>query len=153
MIQYAYAYLFEHEGDEVFLDFPRIPSIIASLSKSEFEAMSAANVQAFAHDAVVSALQGFITTRDDIPEVDDARLIQADGFVRLSTQEAMKLELFKLYQANCNSLAEFARRLGKPETPVRRLLDLRHASRTQEIEGAIGLMGKQLVHSWDLEVV
>ncbi len=151
MSRYAYAFHYERDGDEVLIRFGRFPEIISAIARTALKGMSDDEIESHAHDAVVTALQGIILTRGDVPAADDPARRSADGFVRLSVGESMKLELFKLYKANCTSIADFARRIGKPETAARRLLDLTHRSRSSEIERAIEAFGKRLVHDWALE--
>jgi|GEM_PF-3587938 len=151
MIRYVYAFRCVREEGEVFFRFRRFPEIVSAVRATIFAKMTEEAVEAYAHDAVIAALQGIIATREDIPESDDSRRLAADGFVQLSVREAMKLELYRLYRENCKTVAEFARRLSKPETAARRLLNLRHHSRSAEIEEAVEAFGKRLVHDWGLE--
>lgn len=150
MCIYVYGYDLVREGGEVFLRFPRFPEVISALGEEEFTRMTAEEVRAFAHDAVVTTLEGAIACREDVPGGDDPSVMAADGFVYLDVRESMKLELYKVYKANCASIAEFAQRLDKPETAARRLLDLRHPSKSSEIEKALAVFRKRLVHDWRL---
>ncbi len=152
MCRYIFAYdLEEEEGGEVFLKFSSFPEIISSVGKDDISSENMGDVEEHAHDAVIAALQAIIVMREDVPRCDDPNVIRADGFVRLSVGESMKLELAKIYRSNCKSVAELARILGKSETAARRLLDLRHRSTSREIENAIRAFGKRLVHDWSLE--
>jgi antitoxin HicB len=151
MFRYVYGFRCAREDGEVFFRFRRFPEIISAVGAGAFGKMNDETIEVHAHDAVIAALQSIIALHEEIPESDDPRRFAADGFVQLSVREAMKLELYRLYRANCKSVAEFARRLGKPETAARRLLDLRHHSRSAEIEAAVEAFGKQLVHDWGLE--
>jgi hypothetical protein len=151
MCRYVYALHLDSEDGEIFFRFSGFPEIISAVERKTFDAMSDQEVLDYAHDAIITALQAIVATRDEIPKTDDPRLVVADKFVCLSVREAMKLELYKLYRANCKSVAEFARFLDKPETAVRRLLDLRHSSHSSELEKAINAFGKRLVHDWSLE--
>lgn len=151
MCRYTYAYFLEIEDGEAFFRFPRLREIISSVPEKDFRSMSWQSRGAFAHDAVITALRSIISTRDEIPTEDDPGIVRADGFVHLSVREAMKLELYKLYRANCGSVPQFAKMLSKSETAARRLIDLSHRSRPKEIEDAIGVFGKRLVHHWSLE--
>lgn len=153
MAEYVYGFRFVLEEGEVFFCFPKIGEIISALPQDELERMDGAAIYDHAHDAVVAALQARVTARESLPDVDDYRRARADGFVRLSPTEAMKLELYKLYADNCQSVADFARQFGKAETLVRRLLDLRHRSKVTEIEAAVRFFGKQFLHRWDVEPI
>lgn len=151
MFRYVYGFRYVHEDGEVFFRFRRFPEIVSSVTAGTFRKMTETAIAAYAHDAVLAALQAIIALRGDVPTSDNGSRLPADGFVSLSVRESMKLELYRVYRENCKSVAEFARRLGKPETAARRLLDLRHHSRSAEIERAIEAFGKRLVHNWGLE--
>ena len=153
MCKYVYALRLDEEDDEVFFLFPRFREIVSSVRLSDFEAMSADGVIEHAHDAVITALQTRIAARHDIPKENNPSLAKATSVVRLSVRESMKLELYKVYREHCKSVADFARRLNMAETAARRLLDLRHGSRTTEIERAVAAFGKRLGHDWNLEPV
>ncbi|HXZ02936.1 MAG TPA: hypothetical protein VEI03_23310 [Stellaceae bacterium] len=152
MSRYVYAFRLEHEGDDVFFRFPTLPEIISAVPKKAFDEMSSDVVARHAHDAVITALQAHIATREEIPAGDDPKL-RADGFVILSVREGMKLELYKVFRVNCRTVAEFAREIGKPETAARRLLELHHQSRSHEIEKAVEAFGKRLTATWSVETV
>ena len=151
MCRYIYGFHCEADGDEVFFHFFRFPEIISGVDQEVFPSMSEDEIDSHARDAVITALQAIIAAREDVPVGDDPGVVRASGFVHLPVRESMKLELYKLYKTNCDSIAEFARLLDKPETAARRLLDLRHRSRPNEIEKAIVAFGKRLTHDWSLE--
>jgi hypothetical protein len=108
-------------------------------------------IQSFATDAVLTALQACIAGRIEVPDGDNPDLIRADGFVFVPVVPCMKLELFRIYRENFRSLSDFARQTGKMDTAVRRLFDLRHPSRATEIEATLAQLGKQLVHAWAIQ--
>ena len=151
MCRYVYGFNLRPEDGESFFRFPRFPGIISAIDLDTFRAMREDEIENHAHDAIITALQAIITVREDVPAADDPAVVHADGFVHLSVSESMKMELFKIYKTNCKSVAEFARLLGKSETATHRLLDLRHGSRPREIEKAVDVLGKRLVHDRSLE--
>lgn len=151
MTQYVYAFHIVPEGDEVGFRFPKIERIVSYLPTADVQSMSSEELGAFVSGAVREALQLSISLLEEIPVPDDPSVVKADGFVYLSPQEAMKLELYRLYKENCSSVADFARQVARQETAARRLLDLRHRSWPQEVEAAIGRFGKRLAHSWATE--
>ena len=111
-------------------------------------------IQHYATDAVLTALQTRIAGRKDIPSDDNQSFILgADGFVNLSIQQSLKIELFKVFKDSCKSVVEFSRKSGKRETAVRRLLDLQHQSWVAEIEAAMASMGKSVRPTWHIEAV
>jgi len=149
---YAYAFRCEPRNGETFFKFSKFPEIISSLSTSTFRKLGFDERIEHATDAVLVALQLKIASRTEVPSGDRPALLKAGLYVALAVPQAMKLELFRVYlSSGCRSISEFARALDKGETLVRRLLDLRHPSQPKEIEEALGLMGKRLIHSWDLE--
>ena len=148
MKRYVYAYDFEERSGEIFINFRRFPEIISALSKEKFDLMSDIDRQLFAEDAVLTALQAIISTRDAVPATDNPDTVSASGFVCLSPLHAMKLQLFKIFVENCDSVSEFARQIEKQDTAARRLLKLRHRSAVDEIEEALAKFGITLVHAW-----
>lgn len=150
-IRYVYAFHCERQGDEVFFRFPRFPEIISAVPFEFFESWDQVARQSHADDAVITALQTIILTRDTIPPVDDSRLVTAAGFVHLSPVQCMKLQLARVFAENCSSVAEFARTIDKQDTGARRLLNLRHRSTPDEIEQALAVFRKRLVHQWEVE--
>jgi hypothetical protein len=152
MSRYVYAFRLKSKGDEIFFQFPKLPDILSAIPKDTYSKMNASDIQNFALDAVIMALQTRIASKGEIPDGDAPNLIRADGFVNLSVQQSMKLELFKVYRENCRSVSEFARQIGKKETSVRRMLDLKHPSWAKEIETTMEILGKRLVHNWDIEL-
>lgn len=153
MEQYIYAYDLERRDGEVFFVFRAFPEIISAVDEREFNAWTHEEERAHVEDAIVTALQAMIGSRSRIPGGDDPNVVSARGFVHLSPQQAMKLQLFTVYAANCQSISEFARRIGKQDTAARRLLNLRHRSTTAEIVEALARFGIQLRHVWGTEQV
>lgn len=153
MDRYVYAYHREVGVGKIFFRFPKLLDITSFIPKAADKTMTENDLHYHVTDAVVTALQGYIAGRMEIPSGDDPGLVRADGFVVLSVQQAMKLELYKVYRENCRSIPDLAKQIGKHETAVRRLLNLRHPSLATEIEGAIEFFGKRLIHCWDTETI
>ena len=151
MERYIYAYDLERKDGEVFFVFRAFPEIISAVNEEEFNAWNRDEERAHAEDAVVTALQAVIGSRSKLPASDDPDVVSARGFVHLLPQQAMKLQLFTVYTANCRSISDMARRIGKQDTAARRLLNLRHRSTTDEIVEALARFGIQLRHGWGTE--
>lgn len=151
MTRYIYAFNIEEIEGEIFFRIPRFPEIISNMTIDDFKKTSGSSVRKHISDALVTALQARIAERLAIPEGDNPNLLKADGFCVLSVRQAVKIVFYLVYRENCKSVSELARRLGKHETAVRRMLDLRHPSVTSEIEKALDLFGKRLVHNWSIE--
>ena len=153
MHQYVYAFLLERRDDEVFFVFPRFPEIVSAVPAEVFDVWDGDMKLSHAEDAVITALQSIVLTRDVIPEPDDRRDRKAAGFVWLSTLQAMKLELARVFADTSCSVADFARKIDKHDTAARRLLNLRHRSATDEIEEALAVFGRRLDSQWDTELI
>lgn len=151
MERYVYAYNLERDEGEVFFIFRAFPEIISAVSEEEFDSWNAEDRHAHAEDAVMTALQAIMTSRGILPPSDNPDVLSAEGFVHLEPQPAMKLQLFTVYSANCQSISEFARRIGKQDTTARRLLNLRHRSTTDEIVEALAKFNIRLRHGWGTE--
>jgi hypothetical protein len=151
MTRYVYGFALKPDSAAVMLELPALPEIHERLSRAQLAGMDDVAIHAYILEVVLGALQSRLSRRRDIPQPDDPVLTHADGFIELTVQQAMKLELYKLYRHNSPSISDFSRRVGKNETSVRRLLNLRHQSWATEIESAIEACGKRLVHDWRLE--
>jgi antitoxin HicB len=150
---YTFAWSPVAEDGEVFFAFRSFPEIIAAIPGEQYSAMSDAEISDYTHSALITALKARISTREPLPHTDNESTAAAAGFVRLSVTEAMKLELYKVYLDNCESVADMARKMDKSPTLVRRLLDLTHPSKVEEIDAALAFFNKRLRHSWDLVAV
>ncbi|HVY13270.1 MAG TPA: hypothetical protein VHB73_06885 [Alphaproteobacteria bacterium] len=142
--RYIYACDFEEKGDDIFLRFRKFPDAVFSIRREKFEAMDAPARNSSAYEAVITALQAHVDLRENVPPGDDPEARRADIFVYLPVVPCMKLELARLYMANCESVAVFARQVRMHEQAAHRLLDLRHRSRTHLIQEAIGTFGGTL---------
>ena len=89
-----------------------------------------------AMDALETAIQGRMSDREDIPAPSKGRTC-----VALSTQAAIKVLLYKRMLAKGVSKAKLARDLHIHRPQVDRMLDLRHPSRLDQIDAAMGQLG------------
>jgi antitoxin HicB len=95
-----------------------------------------------APDAIETAFMCYIDLRRDIPM---PRATGSKGpFVTLPALTEAKLALYTAMRTANMSKAELARRLDGHMPQVDRLLDLRHASRLDQMEAAFRALGKQL---------
>ena len=151
MNQYRYSFRCQTIRGETFFRFPKFPEIFSSLPTAKFRSLNQDKRIEHAADAVLTALQTRMAARHDVPKGDHVNGRKGD-FVALSVPQAMKIELYRAYRdTGASSVADFARRLKKSETLVRRLFDLRHSSLAKEIEDVITALDMRLVHSWSLE--
>jgi hypothetical protein len=154
LTRYVYAFFVESDGSSAQIHFPKLPEIFASVPPHKNyrdKESSSSDIQECAGDALLTGLQARIVAKLDIPAPDNQDLKAADGFIMLTVQQSMKLELFKLYKENCRSVLELARKINKQETAARRLLNLRHPSQPLEVEAAVEVFGKRIVHCWNIE--
>jgi antitoxin HicB len=93
-----------------------------------------------APDAIESALMCYIDLRREIP-IPRAR---KGPFVTLPALTEAKLGLYTAMRDARIGKAELARRLSCHLPQVDRLIDLRHASRLDQLEAAFRALGKQL---------
>jgi antitoxin HicB len=94
-----------------------------------------------APDAIETVLMGYIELRRDIPK---PRPGGRGPFVTLPALTEAKLALYTAMRAAKVGKAELARRLNCHLPQVDRLLDLRHASRLDQLEAAFRVLGKRL---------
>jgi len=92
-------------------------------------------------DALETALMGYIEDRRDIPPADAT---QRGSFVVLPALTEAKLALYQTMRASRVGKAELGRRLNWHLPQVDRLLDLRHASRLDQLEAAFRALGRRL---------
>ena len=94
-----------------------------------------------APDAIESALMCYIDFRRDIPM---PRAGAKGPFATLPALTEAKLALYTAMRTAKVSKSELSRRLSCHLPQVDRLLDLRHASRLDQLEAAFRALGKQL---------
>lgn len=94
-------------------------------------------------DALETALMGYIGEKRPIPR--PSRIRRKKRAVQLPALSGAKLELYEAMRAGKVRKAELARRLNVHMPQVDRLLDLRHASRLDQIEAALIAVGKRLL--------
>jgi antitoxin HicB len=117
----------------------RIPDVPGAITYGETEA------EALAHavGALETALIGIMGKRGDIPA--PSKPTKGQRVVTLPPSSAAKVALYQAMRAGGIRKTELARRLGAHLAQIDRLLDLRHASRLEQIDAALRAVGKQLV--------
>ena len=124
----------EREGRRVLASFPDVPGVHTFGSNRE-------NALTRAVDALETMFMGIISDREEIPQPSPAR---GRVFVELPALTEAKLMLYRSMRRLGVGKAELARRLGWHMPQVDRLLDLRHASRLDQLELAFRVLGRQL---------
>ena len=115
--------------------FPDVPGAITE-GDDEQEAL------ARALDALETMFIGLIVDKKDIPQ---ATPRQGGPSISLPALSAAKISLYRAMRSAGVGKAELARRLNCHLPQIDRLLDLRHASRMDQIEAALRAVGKTLV--------
>ena len=93
-------------------------------------------------DALETTLSFYVEARKPLPVASKAK--RGQHTVRPSALDGAKLGVYQAITEQGVKKAELARRLGWHMPQVDRLLDLRHASRLDQIEAAARVLGKRL---------
>jgi antitoxin HicB len=124
-------------GDDpsiVIVTFPDVPEAI-----TEGHGLTEALINA--EDALAVALLSYPLRGKPVPEA----VLDHGTRVTVAPDVAAKLALLEAFQSSGMTKSDFARRLGKDEKEVRRLLDPMHASKLPALVVALGALGKRLV--------
>ena len=122
-------------NETVLVSFPDIPEA-HTFGEDDEEAL----VRAV--DALESALMMYIEERKDIPRL--SRISRRGKWVVLPALTEAKVSLYQAMRQAGVRKAELARRLHCHMPQVDRLLDLRHASRLDQLEAAFSALDKKL---------
>ena len=120
------------DNDTVLVTAPDFPELTA-FGEDEEDALW------HAVDALEEAIAARMQTREDVPEPSRGR-----RRVALPTQTVLKVLLYQAMRRKRVRKAELARRLHWHAPQVDRLLDLRHASRLDQIDAAANALGLDL---------
>lgn len=120
------------DNDTVLVSAPDFPEL-TTFGEDEEDALW------HAVDALEEAIAARMQTREDVPEPSRGR-----RRVALPTQTALKVLLYQAMRRKRVRKAELARRLHWHAPQVDRLLDLRHASRLDQIDAAANALGLEL---------
>jgi antitoxin HicB len=121
-------------NDTILAEVPDVPGAV-TFGEDREEALLRAP------DAIETALMGYIDLRREIPA---PRAGGRGPFVTLPALTEAKLALYTAMRTAGVSKSELARRMNCHMPQVDRLLDLRHASRLDQLEAAFHALGKQL---------
>ena len=134
-MQFVYPYtVYQSEDGAWQVRFPDVPEALTE-GESEDEA------HALAQDAVLAALGALVKMKRDIPPPSEA-----DGrpVVIVPMLQSAKLALYLAMREQGLNKVTLARKLGKQENEVRRMLDLDHETKVASLENALWLLGKQI---------
>ena len=121
-------------NDTILVEVPDVPGAVTFGADRE-EALLRAP------DAIETILIGYVADRRDIPMPHAG---SKGPFVTLPALTEAKLALYSAMRTARVSKAELSRRLNWHLPQVDRLLDLRHASRLDQLEAAFRALGKRL---------
>jgi antitoxin HicB len=138
MKAYTYRALFE-PGDRrgnVVVTFPDVPEVV-SQGRGKIDA------QASAEEALGLALLSYPARGLPLPKAraSGKKLVS----VAVAPDVAAKLAVLEFFVAAGISKSELARRIGKDEKEVRRILDPKHATKLPALTAALRALGKRLV--------
>lgn len=105
--------------------FPDVPEALTGARRRE-------RARALAHDALITALRGYVDDRRELPVPSGGAQI-----VHLSPLEAAKLGLYSAMRERGLSNVALGKQLGMAEGAVRRMLDLDHNSKIETIAEAL----------------
>ncbi|MGB5618969.1 MAG: type II toxin-antitoxin system HicB family antitoxin [Desulfobacterales bacterium] len=133
----SYPVIFIHdENDTIIAEFPDVPEAMTVGSDEK-------NAIAWAQDALIVALTGYIEERRDIPPPSKAKKGQKS--VHLPPQIAMKLAIYQSMRDQKVTQAALGECLGVDGRQVRRILDLDHNTTLSQLNSALRCLGKVLV--------
>ncbi|MBL8574818.1 MAG: type II toxin-antitoxin system HicB family antitoxin [Hyphomicrobiaceae bacterium] len=133
---YAYRAVLEPGDDPAVtvVSFPDVP-------EANTEGVGPADTRSQARDALGLALLAYARAGRPLPRPDavDGELIDVEPDV------AAKLAVVEAFGESGLSKRDFARRLGKDEKEIRRILDPMHATRLTTLTAALAALGRRLV--------
>jgi len=138
MKAYAYRALFE-PGDRrgnIVVTFPDVPEVVT-------QGHGPSDARAMAEEALGLVLLTYLRRGTPLPKP----RARSRGLVEVAVAPdvAAKLAVLESFAAAGISKSELARRLGKDEKEVRRILDPKHATKLPALTAALRALGKRLV--------
>ena len=125
----------EHPGEFV-VSVRDLPEVVTSGSSLQ-EALD------LAADAIAVAVEGRMDDNEDLPQASPVR--SGEHAIVLPAQLAAKASVYSAWKAAKMSKSVLARRLGRNETEVRRILDPHHGTKLEQLEEAAKALGTRLV--------
>lgn len=132
---YEYPLEVHHEATGVWLSCPDLPEMNAAGDTLE-EALGEAL------DGMETALSLYVDQRRQIPPASTAR--DSDLVLHLPALTVAKIMLWNALQEQAVSRAELAGRLGCSRQAVDRLVDFLHTSKIEQVERALGVLGRRI---------
>lgn len=133
----TYSIALSHNGKGGWIvQFPDVPEAVTEGATKQEALDNAA-------DALEVALLGRMKDGEDIPMANGTSN-SGNEFVSLRAQAAAKVAFYQAFRNSGLSRSALARKLGKDEAEVRRMLDPSHATKLPSLDEAIRAMGKRL---------
>ena len=101
-----------------------------------------ANTFMWAQDALLVALSSYMEDHRDIPTPSAAK--RGERLLNVPPAQALKLAIYQAMRDQKVTQAELGERLSVDGRQVRRILDLDHASRLDDLVHALRALGKQV---------
>jgi len=134
-VQFVYPYTVYQSDDGAWqVRFPDVPEALTE-GETEEEA------HALAPDVLLAALGGLGKLKRVIPEPSAA---EGRPTVIVPMLQAAKFALYQAMREQGLNNVTLARKLGKQENEVRRMLDLDHETKIGSLENALWLLGKKI---------
>ena len=134
-MQYPAIFELDKEAGGYVVTFRDVPEAITQ-GESEAEAM------AMAEEVLLSAIEFYLEKKRNVPPASKAR--SGERVVSLPANVAAKILLLNEMLAQNVGPSELARRMGTIPQNVNRLIDVRHTSKLESLEQAVGALGKRL---------
>ena len=128
--------LTKDDNGTILVTFPDVPEAV-TFGDTKEEAL------ARAPDALATAIEIYIKDRRPLPEPSASKA--AGPVVEIPPVMAVKVALYQAMRQQKVGKAELARRLHWHLPQVDRLLDVRHASRIDQLAAGLGAVGKRLL--------
>ena len=131
---YAYPYTLEQDDDTILLQFPDI-AIAHTFGENEEDAI------AHGQGCLTAAISAIMDGKGDIPLPSKPN---GRPTIALEPLDAAKVELYRTMRDQGITKAELGRRLGVHAPQVDRLVDLTRTSRFEQLQVALGAVGKTI---------
>lgn len=140
MQTWVYGAAIERDGEDFVVVVRDLPEVVTSGYSVE-EALGLAT------DAVKVIVEGRMDDNEDLPR--SSPVEPGEHPVDLPAHLAAKASVYSVWRASGLSKSELARRLGRNETEVRRILDPHHGTKLDQLEEAAKVLGTRLVVAYE----
>ena len=138
MKAYAYRALFEpgNRRGNIVVTFPDVPEVVT-------QGRGDADARTMAEEALSLVLLTYLERGMPLPKPRARRRDLVE--ISVAPEVAAKLAVLEAFRAAGITKTELARRIGKNEKEVRRILDPKHATKLPALTAALRALGKRLV--------